>query len=92
MGRRLAENKASSTESQPLVKWVKDINLFSLYNFNTRSSYFVTWFVMVIAQAMPQLSDRTKLPNIVDPVIKDTMDLKHLYQVLYTLPKETISL
>ena len=30
---------------------------------------------------MPQLIDRTKLPNIVDPVIKDTMDLKHLYQV-----------
>lgn len=32
-------------------------------------------------QAMPQLTDRSKLPNIVDPVIKDTMDLKHLYQV-----------
>ncbi|KAH0886175.1 hypothetical protein HID58_062271 [Brassica napus] len=35
----------------------------------------VTW-------AMPQLTDRSKLPNIVDPVIKDTMDLKHLYQDL----------
>ncbi|KAF8110885.1 hypothetical protein N665_0078s0076 [Sinapis alba] len=34
----------------------------------------VTW-------AMPQLTDRSKLPNIVDPVIKDTMDHKHLYQV-----------
>ncbi|CAH2061061.1 unnamed protein product [Thlaspi arvense] len=34
----------------------------------------VTW-------AMPQLTDRSKLPKIVDPVIKDTMDLKHLYQV-----------
>ncbi|XP_045805416.1 probable receptor-like protein kinase At1g80640 isoform X2 [Trifolium pratense] len=34
----------------------------------------VTW-------AMPQLTDRSKLPNIVDPMIKDTMDLKHLYQV-----------
>ncbi|RHN70592.1 putative protein kinase RLK-Pelle-RLCK-X family [Medicago truncatula] len=34
----------------------------------------VTW-------AMPQLTDRSKLPNIVDPVIKNTMDLKHLYQV-----------
>ncbi|MQM17757.1 hypothetical protein Taro_050734, partial [Colocasia esculenta] len=32
-------------------------------------------------QAMPQLTDRSKLPNIVDPVIRDTMDLKHLYQV-----------
>lgn len=33
-------------------------------------------------QAMPQLTDRSRLPNIVDPVIKKTMDLKHLYQVL----------
>ncbi|KAH9612011.1 hypothetical protein KSS87_003328 [Heliosperma pusillum] len=31
--------------------------------------------------AMPQLTDRLKLPNIVDPVIRDTMDTKHLYQV-----------
>ncbi|OMO52896.1 hypothetical protein CCACVL1_29028 [Corchorus capsularis] len=31
--------------------------------------------------AMPQLTDRSKLPSIVDPVIRDTMDLKHLYQV-----------
>ncbi|WRX26996.1 Protein kinase domain - like 10 [Theobroma cacao] len=31
--------------------------------------------------AMPQLTDRSKLPNIVDSVIKETMDLKHLYQV-----------
>ncbi|KAK8935028.1 putative receptor-like protein kinase [Platanthera guangdongensis] len=29
-------------------------------------------------QDMPQLTDRTKLPNIVDPAIRDTMDLKHL--------------
>ncbi|XP_019163095.1 PREDICTED: probable receptor-like protein kinase At1g80640 isoform X2 [Ipomoea nil] len=34
----------------------------------------VTW-------AMPQLTDRSKLPNIVDPVIKNAMDLKHLHQV-----------
>ncbi|OWM69588.1 hypothetical protein CDL15_Pgr014049 [Punica granatum] len=34
----------------------------------------VTW-------ATPQLTDRSKLPNIVDPVIRDSMDLKHLYQV-----------
>lgn len=32
-------------------------------------------------QAMPQLTDRSKLPGIVDPVVRDTMDLKHLYQV-----------
>ncbi|KAK8483479.1 hypothetical protein V6N11_031133 [Hibiscus sabdariffa] len=40
----------------------------------TRCQSLVTW-------VMPQLTDRSKLPNIVDPVIKDTMDLKHLYQV-----------
>ncbi|KAE9453567.1 hypothetical protein C3L33_14539, partial [Rhododendron williamsianum] len=34
----------------------------------------VTW-------AMPQLTDRSKLPNIVDPVIRNSMDLKHLFQV-----------
>lgn len=35
----------------------------------------------IVTWAMPQLTDRSKLPNIVDPVIKDTMDLKHLFQV-----------
>ncbi|XP_027902144.1 probable receptor-like protein kinase At1g80640 isoform X1 [Vigna unguiculata] len=40
----------------------------------TQCQSIVTW-------AMPQLTDRAKLPNIVDPVIKDTMDHKHLYQV-----------
>ncbi|KAB2629264.1 receptor-like protein kinase [Pyrus ussuriensis x Pyrus communis] len=40
----------------------------------TQCQSIVTW-------AMPQLTDRSKLPNIVDPVIKDSMDLKHLYQV-----------
>ncbi|KAI3687687.1 hypothetical protein L1987_81388 [Smallanthus sonchifolius] len=34
----------------------------------------VTW-------AMPQLTDRSKIPGIIDPVIRDKMDLKHLYQV-----------
>ncbi|CAH8330166.1 unnamed protein product [Eruca vesicaria subsp. sativa] len=33
----------------------------------------VTW--------VPKLSDRANLPNILDPVIKGSMDLKHLYQV-----------
>ncbi|CAN4102038.1 unnamed protein product [Withania somnifera] len=40
----------------------------------TQCQSIVTW-------AMPQLTDRSKLPNIVDPVIQNTMDLKHLYQV-----------
>ncbi|XP_030464998.1 probable receptor-like protein kinase At1g80640 [Syzygium oleosum] len=35
----------------------------------------------IVTWAMPQLTDRSKLPNIVDPAIKDTMDMKHLYQV-----------
>ncbi|CAK9185510.1 unnamed protein product [Ilex paraguariensis] len=35
----------------------------------------------IVTWAMPQLIDRSKLPTIVDPVIGNTMDLKHLYQV-----------
>lgn len=35
----------------------------------------------IVTWAMPQLTDRSKLPNIVDSVIRDGMDLKHLYQV-----------
>nr|CAD1831917.1 unnamed protein product [Ananas comosus var. bracteatus] len=48
-----------------------------VYAFGTEPSLpqsIVTW-------AMPQLTDRSKLPNIVDPVIRNKMDLKHLYQV-----------
>ncbi|KAK7283113.1 hypothetical protein RIF29_12407 [Crotalaria pallida] len=40
----------------------------------TQCQSIVTW-------AMPLLTDRSKLSNIVDPVIKNTMDPKHLYQV-----------
>ncbi|KAL9231989.1 hypothetical protein vseg_007141 [Gypsophila vaccaria] len=35
----------------------------------------------VVTWAMPQFTDRSKLPNIVDPMIRDKMDPKHLYQV-----------
>lgn len=35
----------------------------------------------LLTWAMPQLTDRSKLPNVVDPVIRNTMDIKHLYQV-----------
>ncbi|XP_010265697.1 PREDICTED: probable receptor-like protein kinase At1g80640 isoform X2 [Nelumbo nucifera] len=41
---------------------------------STECQSIVTW-------ALPQLTDRSKLPNIVDPVIRNMMDLKHLYQV-----------
>ncbi|KAG6585489.1 putative receptor-like protein kinase, partial [Cucurbita argyrosperma subsp. sororia] len=40
----------------------------------TQCQSIVTW-------AMPHLTDRSKLPEIVDPVIKNTMDPKHLFQV-----------
>lgn len=35
----------------------------------------------IVTWAMPQLTDRSQLPRVIDPVIRDTMDLKHLYQV-----------
>ncbi|CAL5440071.1 unnamed protein product [Camellia sinensis] len=35
----------------------------------------------IVTWAMPQLTDRSKLPKIVDKTIRNTMDLKHLYQV-----------
>ncbi|XP_038884148.1 probable receptor-like protein kinase At1g80640 [Benincasa hispida] len=35
----------------------------------------------IVTWAMPQLTDRSKLPDIVDPVIRNTMDPKHLFQV-----------
>ncbi|KAL0429749.1 UNVERIFIED_CONTAM: putative receptor-like protein kinase [Sesamum radiatum] len=39
------------------------------------------WLLNTCWMASPQLTDRSKLPNIVDPAIRNTMDLKHLYQV-----------
>ncbi|CAN1287875.1 Probable receptor-like protein kinase At1g80640 [Linum perenne] len=35
----------------------------------------------IVTWAMPQLTNRDMLPNIVDPVIKDTIDEKYLFQV-----------
>ncbi|GER39317.1 protein kinase superfamily protein [Striga asiatica] len=35
----------------------------------------------IVTWATPQLMDKSKLPDIVDQSIKDTIDLKHLYQV-----------
>ncbi|XP_051134752.1 probable receptor-like protein kinase At1g80640 isoform X2 [Andrographis paniculata] len=35
----------------------------------------------IVTWAMPKLTDRSKLPSIVDAAIRNTMDLKHLYQV-----------
>ncbi|RCV30586.1 hypothetical protein SETIT_6G107700v2 [Setaria italica] len=35
----------------------------------------------IVSWAMPQITDRTKLPSIIDPAIRNTMDLRHLYQV-----------
>ncbi|KAE9445400.1 hypothetical protein C3L33_22703, partial [Rhododendron williamsianum] len=39
----------------------------------------------IVSWAMPQITDRSKLPSIVDPVVRNTMDLKHLYQVGETI-------
>ncbi|KAL2939955.1 hypothetical protein RDABS01_001337 [Bienertia sinuspersici] len=46
----------------------------------------------IVTWAMPQLTDRSKLPSIVDPVIQDTMDPKHLYQNLEELLELTSAL
>ncbi|KAF2287259.1 hypothetical protein GH714_039463 [Hevea brasiliensis] len=35
----------------------------------------------IVTWALPQLTSRASLPNIVDPVIKDTVDEKYLFQV-----------
>ncbi|XP_038971009.1 probable receptor-like protein kinase At1g80640 [Phoenix dactylifera] len=35
----------------------------------------------IVTWAVPQLADRLQLPSIVDPVIRNTMELKHLCQV-----------
>ncbi|GAB2228219.1 hypothetical protein Droror1_Dr00010049 [Drosera rotundifolia] len=35
----------------------------------------------IVTWVMPQFTDRLKLPTIVDPVIRDQMDQKHLFQV-----------
>ncbi|GJN09787.1 hypothetical protein PR202_ga27823 [Eleusine coracana subsp. coracana] len=35
----------------------------------------------IVSWAMPQITDRAKLPSIIDPVVRNTMDLRHLYQV-----------
>ncbi|KAJ4827249.1 hypothetical protein Tsubulata_015213 [Turnera subulata] len=35
----------------------------------------------IVTWAMPQLTNRTLLPSIVDPVIRDTVDEKYLFQV-----------
>ncbi|KAJ8773931.1 hypothetical protein K2173_009362 [Erythroxylum novogranatense] len=37
--------------------------------------------VSLVTWAMPLLTNRSKLPTIVDPAIRETMELKHLYQV-----------
>ena len=74
--------KMSPTQCQSLVTWV--ISFYPSIFLKEVQSWFNCILNLVyiqFSQAMPQLTDRSKLPNIVDPVIRDTMDLKHLYQV-----------
>ena len=77
IGRRPVERVAEA-QCQSIVTWVSVFVKFATYMFMTHYSYI---FHLVNEQAMPQLTDRLKLPNIVDPSIVNTMDLKHLYQV-----------
>nr|GLL46950.1 probable receptor-like protein kinase At1g80640 isoform X1 [Ipomoea trifida] len=77
LGRRPVEKLAPS-QCQSLVTWVRFIQIRSLLiSLNLLNALVF----MAEMQAMPQLTDRSKLPSIVDPVIKNTMDLKHLHQV-----------
>lgn len=73
--------KMGPTQSQSLVSWVAYIFLSpSVFSVASIAISFFNFLIQPM-QAIPQLSDRSKLPKIVDPVIRDTMDLKHLYQV-----------
>ena len=76
LGKRSVVEK-SSTEPESVVTWVRT-NFQD--NVLEESSLAFLWSLFV-EQAVPKLSDRANLPNILDPAIKGTMDLKHLYQV-----------
>jgi len=77
LGKKPVE-KLAPAQCQSIVTWV----LFSWWSWNLTGLVLgMTCSYLWCLQAMPQLTDRSKLPNIVDPVIKDTMDPKHLYQV-----------
>lgn len=81
-GRKAMDNM-SSDQYQSIVTWVSFIHTLNtsckLLISSVRGDCKVKTFHDL--QAMPQLTDRSKLPCILDPVIRDTMDLKHLYQV-----------
>lgn len=82
IGRKPVE-KMSPSQCQSIVTWVYNIiNHIYTLNRDKKTRFHYKFFLNILfEQAMPQLTDRSKLPNIVDPVIRDTMDLKHLYQV-----------
>lgn len=79
MGRKPIE-KMTPAQCQSIVTWVhlSFSPLFLEIFFGIRHTVSNSIETM---QAMPQLTDRSKLPNIIDPVIRNKMDLKHLYQV-----------
>lgn len=76
-GRKPMENMTSN-QYQSLVSWVCFLSGEIWMKTPVLQYLMVKTFTL---QAMPQLTDRSKLPSILDPVIRDTMDLKHLYQV-----------
>uniref|UniRef100_A0A2N9IGE3 Protein kinase domain-containing protein n=1 Tax=Fagus sylvatica TaxID=28930 RepID=A0A2N9IGE3_FAGSY len=81
-GRKPLENVAPA-QCQSIVTWVSLLSNPTKLPFMKEilRRFLVVYVVQIAPQAMPQLTDRSKLPKIVDPVIRNMMDLKHLYQV-----------
>ncbi|KAG9146875.1 hypothetical protein Leryth_005175 [Lithospermum erythrorhizon] len=81
-GRRAIEKNAEEAESMSIVTWVAFLETRSIHC-SASNCKFSDCLILQLhnKQAMPQLKDRAKLPNILDPAIMNTMDLKHLYQV-----------
>lgn len=87
MGRRPVERVAEA-QCQSIVTWV---NLHLIWYKHVHELLFLISYIFTFfnEQAMPQLTDRMKLPNIVDPAIVNTMDLKHLYQVHFLIQNQS---
>lgn len=82
LGKKPVE-KLAPGECQSIITWVHIYNLILCISI-TLKTWNLQPCIFPSSQAMPYLTDRTKLPSVIDPAIKDTMDLKHLYQVRFT--------
>jgi hypothetical protein len=65
------------------IYWKRLQDNILLVNIKVKLNRIEGWHNYLYMQVMPQLTERSKLPNTVDSVIKDTMNLKHLYQVCH---------